>query len=236
MFLKVGLWNHLYVRINTPVSLLGILSNSFFPNRKHLEGHAKTKAIMGGAMICFEFFSVPDSSRFRRGDRQAFLLPVSCSDVREKDRGVLTNSTSAPGLLGLIWSWAEAKLFFKEVRLEQPEGHYRCGVSDPSLFYWVSGREATIDGDVSRESLDTITNGISLAGGPKCARPCWLFILRCVVQKRCTYFHLAFWCWYSQEEERKLRKKNIDTKERYRGSGDWRVKCFLWEYRYMICH
>lgn len=138
---------------------------------------------MGGAMICFEFFSVPDSSRFRRGDRQALLLPVNWSDVREKDRGVLTDNTSAPALLGLIWSRAEAKLFFKEVRIEQPEGHYRCGVSDPSLFYWVSGREATIDGDVSWESLDTITNGISLAGGPKGTRPCWLFILRCLYKR-----------------------------------------------------
>lgn len=57
---------------------------------------------MGGARICFELFSVPDSSRFRRGDRQAFRLPVNCSDVREKERGVLIDNTSAPGLSGLI--------------------------------------------------------------------------------------------------------------------------------------
>lgn len=123
---------------------------------------------MGGAMVCFEFFSVPDSFRFRRGDRQAFLLPANCSDVRQKDRGVLTNSTFAPGLLGLIWSWAEAKLFFKEVGIEQPGGHYRCGVSDPSLFHWVSGREATIDGDASRESLDTMTRHFSGRWAKRC--------------------------------------------------------------------
>lgn len=191
---------------------------------------------MGGSGICFEFFSVPDSSRFRRGDRQAFLLPVNCSDVREKDRGVLIDNTSALGLSGLIWSWAEAMSLFKEVRIEQPEDCcYRCGVSNPSLFCWVSGREATIDGDVSWESLDTITNGISLAGGPKGARPCWLFILRCVVQKRCTYFHLAFW-----SVTLKKRKKNLRKKRWYKGEiqGLWwlRVKCILWEYRYAICH